>query len=528
MRRLIRENALPACGAVVALLAMSSLGIESRLPRDFRYESLAAFTALLHGHVATFLRLAPAYGGSLIERAPFVALKSLLGSGPEALYEAVALPCLIATAALALWLAARMRLAARAQPMIHAAEGDRAPAAPPDRAPRATGTPHASGRLARGLLIALCVANPFALEALRSGHPEELLGAALCVCAVFLAGSGRGLAAGIVLGLAIANKEWALLAIAPALLALPGRHPGRAPAGRHGLGALRRSALSFPVRQSALLVLGATVSAALLLAPLLLVPGGAFYAEAAAAAAPANIYIFMPWSLWWFLGSPGGVPAGSATGRFVVEHHHAVGWIAPGYRVAPAWVASISHPSILIVGAALGGAALWQRSRMSAHQSAPARAPKGGRAPISTAGDRDRLSAAFTLLALVMLARCLLDTWDNLYYPLPCLLALLALDAHRAPGRPPLLAGGLAALGVASFTWLPPLISPDLQSLFFLGWSLPLALYLSIELFAPARARRPGGVIAQSASLLGAGGKEAAQSSISSRGSVVRMRFPAS
>ena len=43
------------------------------------------------------------------------------------------------------------------------------------------------------------------------------------------------------------------------------------------------------------------------------------------------------------------------------------------------------------------------------------------------------------LLALVLLLRCLLDTWDIGYYMLPCLIAMLAWDAlGKSLRRPPL------------------------------------------------------------------------------------------
>ena len=102
----------------------------------------------------------PAYGGSLIERAPFALLPGLWGGGALEVYRAVAAPCLLATALLGVWLLARMRSA---------------------------GGP----RLARAVALAVCVANPITLRALELGHPEELLGACLCVAAVLLAGAAR-------------------------------------------------------------------------------------------------------------------------------------------------------------------------------------------------------------------------------------------------------------------------------------------------------------------------------------------------
>ena len=82
---------------------------------------------------------------------------------------------------------------------------------------RLAGRPAALGGLDAHQVAALCLCalNPLTLHALEFGHPEELLGAVLCVWAVLLAQRGRAVSAGIVLGLAIANKEWALVASAP-------------------------------------------------------------------------------------------------------------------------------------------------------------------------------------------------------------------------------------------------------------------------------------------------------------------------
>ncbi len=98
------------------------------------------------------------------------------------------------------------------------------------------------------------------------------------------------------------------------------------------------------------------------------------------------------------------------------------------------------------------------------------------------------LSAALLLLALLLLLRCMLDTWDNVYYPLPFLLALLAWEAES--GRAP----ALALLGVVlvwTNAWLSLHMSADFQAAFFLLWSLPLAAMLGLLLFAPERALAP-------------------------------------
>lgn len=147
---------------------MAWLGLYGFAWNDYDTEARASFDALLHGHVVEFLRLAPAYGGTLIERAPFALAPGLWGGGELAVYRMVALPCLLASAALGLWLVARMRSEQRST-------------------------------LARALTLTLCVANPLTLRALELGHPEELLGACLCVAAVLLASGpsvGRGRALG--------------------------------------------------------------------------------------------------------------------------------------------------------------------------------------------------------------------------------------------------------------------------------------------------------------------------------------------
>ena len=63
------------------------------------------------------------------------------------------------------------------------------------------------------------VVNPITVHAVRSGHPEEVLGGALAVLAVVCAARGRSMQAAVALGLAIGTKQWTLLAVLPALFA---------------------------------------------------------------------------------------------------------------------------------------------------------------------------------------------------------------------------------------------------------------------------------------------------------------------
>src|SRR5581483_5454923 len=71
------------------------------------------------------------------------------------------------------------------------------------------------------LSLLLPVFNPATSGALGAGHPEEILCGALCVAAVVLASRNRPLAGALALGLALATKQWALVAAAPFLVALP-------------------------------------------------------------------------------------------------------------------------------------------------------------------------------------------------------------------------------------------------------------------------------------------------------------------
>jgi hypothetical protein len=401
MRRRVRENALCACMAAAGCAAMAWLGLYGFGWNDYETEVAPAYRALLAGHLASFLRLVPAFGGSLIERAPFALLAGLSGGGQLAVYRLVALPCLLAAAALGVWLVARMRAQGRS-------------------------------RLARGLALAVCVANPLTLTCLEIGHPEELLGGCLCVAAVLAAvrsaGSARvALLAGALLGLAVANKEWALVAAGPVLLAVP---PGR-----------RLRCLA-----------AACATGALVLAPLLLVSGGGFLAQAHAAATPGANAIFQPWQVWWFFGHHGALVRGS------------LGAAKPGYRTAPAWTGAISHPLVLAFGLALA-AALWTRAR--------ARALSEPRALLA--------------LAVALLGRCLLDTWDTSYYILPFLLALLAWEVSGGARDMPVLAAACTALAWLSFLWLPEHASADAQAAVFLAWTLPLLAWLAARaLWSPA------------------------------------------
>jgi hypothetical protein len=277
--------------AAVASGVMAWLGLYEFAFNDYDIEASASVHQLVSGHLLSFLLEAPSYGGSLLLRAPFALAPDLWSGGELADYRMLALPCMIAGAALGLWLVSWMR-----------------------------GSGHTA--LARGTLLAIFVANPVALYALEIGHAEEILAGALALAAVLVACSGRAMWAGLLVGLAIATKSWALVALAPVIFTLP-----------HG-------------RWRALLI--AAVSASLFLAPFVIAQHLNGTAGAGVAINGTGI-IFQPQQLWWFLGN--------ATA--VVRNTHGV--VMVGYRAAPHFVSVIAHPLIILVSVPL--TLLWSLRR---------------------------------------------------------------------------------------------------------------------------------------------------------------------
>lgn len=384
----MRCHGVVAAAAAAGLALMAWLGLADFAFNDYDTEASTAVRALTEGHVGQFLHLAPGYGGSLAIRAPFALAPSLWGGGELADYRVLALPCLLSVGALAVWVAARMRGLGKSS-------------------------------LARGATIGLFVGSPLVLFTLEIGHPEEMLGGSLCVAALLTARAGRANWTGALLGLAVANKSWALIAVLPVLAAMPG--------GR------RRAA-----------VVAAGVAAAVL-APFLIAAhlGGR---GASGGLGAQSGPIFEPPQLLWWLGGHGIVRGGN-------------GLIKPGFRVEPHWLSAAAHPLVVAVSAPL--TLLWLRRRQ--------------RRPLEP----------LALLTLVLLLRCALDPWNDLYYAVPFFMALYtwdALSASRAPAIP------LVVTVLCYLTWreVAGLGGPDVEALFYASWVLPLIAAISLWLYAPA------------------------------------------
>lgn len=378
--------------AVVALSLRASAGMEAGL--DYFADAGAAIDSLVRGDLGAFAANQPLMGSfSLLLRAPFVA--PVFHDSLDAVYFAGAIPCVLAAVALGTALA--RLVAERGQP----------PAV-------------------QGLVAGLAVVNPVTFRALHWGHPEELLAAALCVGAVVAALRERSLLAGILLGLALATKQWALLAVLPTLLAAPRR---RVP----------------------LLAVAGALAAALTL-PMLLADSGRFQAVAENAAgqgwAGAST---TPWNVWWPLADLTAVPPAGER------------WMAP------AWVATVSHPLIVLAALPLSGL-LWLRR------------------------DRRR-DDALLLLALLFLLRCLLDNWSNDYYHAPFLLSLLAWETVRRPGAPYLTLAVTVLMGLSFWPEQTRIFAGSVDSapwLFagYVAWAVPLAALLALLLYRPGALSR--------------------------------------
>ena len=278
VRPWLRANAAYAIVAAVGAVALVWLKAWPVYVNDYGTEAATAVRALVHGHLVLFLQLRPAYGGAFELRAPFILAGSLFDSRTLPLYRAGAVPCLLAGAVLAIWNVDALRR-------------------------------RGGSTIACLLVIGVCAVNPMTYRALLSGHPEEVLAAVLCVAAVLLAMRGRAVAAGVLLGIAIADKDWSVLALGPVLLGLP--------AGR-----LRAC-------------IAAAVTAALLIAPQFAVLSGNVAARAQALAVTDAGDLMHPWNVWWLTGSP------------IPLRPQAVGHVIAGGRLAQPWLHGIPHPLIV-------------------------------------------------------------------------------------------------------------------------------------------------------------------------------------
>ncbi|MHB8690846.1 MAG: hypothetical protein ACYDHH_06330 [Solirubrobacteraceae bacterium] len=343
-----------------------------------------AIDALVHGHLATMASQQPLMGlTSLILRAPFAALGGALGAGPGLVYGLGALACLLPLILLGAWMVGRP--------------------APLER------------RFGALIAAGIIVAGPATVEAVRVGHPEELLAAVLATTAVLAAVRGRPGWAWPLLGMAVGTKQWALLAAPCVLLALPDRR------------------IAVAVKAGALaLALSATLP---------LVDPAAF---TRAASSVGSVRFANPFGIWWPFGTPIGAAGHSA--------------FAPTAHLLPF---GLPRSEAAAAGLVLVIAALWLYRSRSAERKLTidplALLALLGLARCVT--DPDPLQYYFVAV-LIPLA-----VWETV------MLGRLPLLTAAAAGAVAILARGLVGSG-AHFT-------PVVLSALSIGWSVALGVYLA-------------------------------------------------
>jgi hypothetical protein len=175
---------------LAALTSSLYVALSTRGLGDYPGDAGPAMHALLQGDLHAFSASRPAMGTlSLVVRLPFAAL-AYLGSPTEpAIFRWGAFPCVAAIGLLGVWLAGLAR---------------------------ARGT----GLVGQVTIVALAIFNPFVQSALGMGHPEELLTASLAIGAVVAAVEERSILSAVLLGLAVATKQWAVIAAFPVVVVL--------------------------------------------------------------------------------------------------------------------------------------------------------------------------------------------------------------------------------------------------------------------------------------------------------------------
>ena len=289
------RSRLPTGPALLGIVAVATLlSLANASVGDYPNDAGNTIGALLDGRVGAALAGQPLMGSlSILVRLPFAALADLTGGGELLAYQLGSIPCVAAAGVLGLAIARWM-----------------------ERRGASTGACIAT--------VVFCMANPLTWEALRLGHPEELLGGALCVGAVLAALRGHAGRTGLLLGLALATKQWALIAALPALAALPARR-------------LR------------MVLLAAAVAAALTL-PLAAGTAGGFQ-DATRQAAWGGERVH-PWNAIW--------PVAVVEDRVIsIGDEERVVTV----RVLPTWLAHLMHPLIVLIAVPLTAAWWFSRRR---------------------------------------------------------------------------------------------------------------------------------------------------------------------
>lgn len=378
-------------GALAVLAVSAWYASRSGIGLDYPVQAGIVIDALLRGDLAAALAASPLQGSfSVLIRTPFA---GIAGGDPLLAYQLGAVPCLVAAGILAI--ALERLMARRGQPPV-----------------------------ARLAAAGIFVVNPVTADALNWGHPEELLAGALAIGAVVAAIERRPLLPAVLLGLALATKQWTVLAILPVLLATDQRR-------------LRSLAIALGI-------------AAVFTLPLLAgdpsgVTGTARNIAGLASDSGARINAL---NVWWPFAESHQREVSDGVTRVLVEH-----------RSVPDEFVGFTH--FLIVALAVPLAALFHRRR-------------------SLLAPEDVLA----LLALLFLLRCALDPWSNQYYHVPFLLSLATWEGLRRRGLPVVTLATATAMWL-SFDQLAPASGGGATTAMYLAWVVPLGSFLAAWIYAP-------------------------------------------
>jgi hypothetical protein len=394
-----------ALGIALAVLAAALVALWSPSGMDYLAPSCVnsvcddagpSIDALSHGDLREFFAEQPPMGSfSLLLRTPPAVVSNLADGNDLVVYRSGVFICVLAAGLLAVFLA--MSMIRRGRPWTIWA-----------------------------LVAAGIVVNPLTYQAAYWGHPEEVLAAALTVGALIASGRRRWLLGGLMLGAALATKQWAALAVVPALIA--------APAGTRVRLALTASAL-----------------AAALTVPMLAADPDRFQAaQEMVSSASSYTNTVTATNLWWPFASKSTDEGIDGFGQTTTITQYSL----------PDDVGRVLHLGVIAVALALS--LLYARRR--------------GR------GNPDDV---LQLVALLFLLRCVLDPLTFSYHHVPFLIALISFEALRRP-VPVLSAVAIGALLLMNEV-VVPLGEPVLINAFYLAWTIPLAGAMALSLFAPRR-----------------------------------------
>ena len=394
-----------ALGIALAVLAAALVALWSPSGMDYLAPSCVnsvcddagpSIDALSHGDLREFFAEQPPMGSfSLLLRTPPAVVSNLADGNDLVVYRSGVFICVLAAGLLAVFLA--MSMIRRGRPWTIWA-----------------------------LVAAAIVVNPLTYQAAYWGHPEEVLAAALTVGALIASGRRRWLLGGLMLGAALATKQWAALAVVPALIA--------APAGTRVRLALTAAAL-----------------AAALTVPMLAADPDRFQAaQEMVSSASSYTNTVTATNLWWPFASKSTDEGIDGFGQTTTITQYSL----------PDDVGRVLHLGVIAVALALS--LLYARRR-----------------------GRNNPDDVLQLVALLFLLRCVLDPLTFSYHHVPFLIALISFEALRRP-VPVLSAVAIGALLLMNEV-VVPLGEPVLINAFYLAWTIPLAGAMALSLFAPRR-----------------------------------------